>query len=166
MPPTDRSVEFRATNEEGQITLVVGLLPTLPVRYALVGAYQQALGLGLGTEPVFDEQGNEVGRTEEKMVKVGEPDTEDMMAISFAALGACWQQPRLEGCPTFRQCNRDPIEFGEEVETALWDAGYRERKQLSEAGNELLKAMTRSLVSAKKLEEAEAEGFEEAQAAS
>lgn len=66
--------------------------------------------------------------------KDGDPDVDDFAAISYAAIGLVWDEPEPLDCKTFRQCDRDFVDYGEEVFDALFRLGFTEVGEIFRAG--------------------------------
>jgi hypothetical protein len=158
----DQQLEWWALcREPRKRELVVGALPVYPTRMAIIRAHQHALGLRMVTKNDVDADGVPTGSQTETMELAEEPDGDDPVAVAYAILGACWQQPAVK-LPTFRECKRDVIEYGERVQTALLEQGYL-TDGLVEESAKVLGIMQRSVFQMMGLIEDEEAGFDTAQ---
>lgn len=159
--------------------VVGGVLPTLPNRFLLMTAWRAALGIeDVGVDvmqpvlnddgqPVLDDDGQPVlepsGQQVSEPQQVREADGDDLAAVAYAALGLCWAGPDLGVAMSLRQCKRDVIEYGEHVQTAMWDAGYQDARELMQAGRTALDAIEAATFGAVVASEEEEAGFGTAQ---
>lgn len=126
--------------------LVTCGLPSLPDRLHLADARRFALGWREGDETA------------------SEPvDTNDMLAVQWAALGLC-ARSGLVGVtlPKLRDHRRDVVAFGEAVASVVWDAGYRDLREVLDAGANLITWVDTQTWGEAEAVAAEAEGFPKA----
>ena len=90
----------------------------------------------------------------------GEPDVEDFAAISYAALGMVWNETLPLDCKTFRQCNRDFVDYGEGVFDALFRLGFTDVGDIFRAGQKAREAIYESIPTQAEVDDA-ADPFEE-----
>ncbi len=122
-------------------------LPSLPERMSVILASRAALGY-VDAEPAPS-----------RPVSDG-----DCAAVCWAAIGlalaayrrATKQAP--EG-PVFRELQRDVVAYGEAVVTDLWDRGFRDHKEIGEAGRKLVDWYSEVTFGESAKVQAEAEGF-------
>lgn len=157
----NKPLHWILTHESGRKEGVVGQLPTLPARLALLEAWRAAEGLE------FVEVTDEDGTTRQVLEAVRDADAEDLAAVAWAALGLCWAPGQLDvlrDVPSFRAFRRDVVAYGEAVGTALFDVGYRDQGEAFRAGRACLDAVqTATLGHLASAVEVEAEGFATAQ---
>lgn len=116
-------LEWVAKKLDGTADVVVGSLPTMPARLKVLEAYQDASGYATVQVNVLDDEGNPTGEVQDEVQQVRDVQTDDLVAVVYAVLGLCWQQPPLP-VPSFRDCGRDVVEFGEQFQTVLMESGY------------------------------------------
>jgi hypothetical protein len=133
----------RTTDGKPARDLVTFALPSLPRRLDVNDARRTALG--------FRENEDRPSQP----AAIG-----DMLCLQWAALGLC-SPSGLVGValPDFREHGRDVVLYGEAVASALWDAGYREIKEQTDAGLELLTWMGDETFGDEKRAAVEAKGF-------
>lgn len=107
-------------------------LPLFPRRYLLVAAHADAA-------PHPD---------------MSDGEAQDLAYVQVAAIGLCWADEPLD-CPSFRDCDRDIIDYGESVLDALIRLGH-DAKPIMAAAREALRAVYASLPSGEAIEEATA----------
>lgn len=158
----DKTVEWMAQRVGGGSDLVIGFLPHMPVRMKIIAAHHEAIGIGFDEVPLLDDEGNPTGQTKTETVYRHDPVGEDLVAIAYAALGVCWTQPPLPDAPSFRECGRDVIEYGERIQTVIMENGYL-TDGLIEASKPVIEKMQRTVAIATGLIKETAEDFDTAQ---
>ncbi len=130
-----------------------GRLPLIPNRSRLTAAYFIAVG-----DVVEDDDGNPLEDDKGNFIWEGQ-SVDDIVACYCAAIGFCWTGETP--WPSFRDCGRDVIDFGEHVHHHLLEDKHQ-TKDILKAGKELRARITASIP---KVSEVEEEGdFSEAPA--
>ena len=125
---------------DGKTDVVSVKYPSLPIRFAIYQQFRYAIGYR--------------GDEDEPSAEFNEADAN---AILWAALGVCWAG-RDAGLPDFRDCQRNAVEYGEAVMTALYFAGYVNAADLANAGNALMQDFIREVLEARRRAEAGFQG--------
>lgn len=133
----DTSLEWVLTHSSGRRDVIIGVLPPIPIRFAVLAAWKDAQGW-VEAEVVDTDTG---AVTKEWQLREELLDGPDLAAVGWAALGLCWAQPELAVSKEWRALGRDPYRFGDAVMTALWDLGYRNLPEIAKAGRRVLEAM-------------------------
>lgn len=119
----------------------VGLMPSLPVCFRLLEARRRAAGFTTSDDEAMREAAREAAASGEDVVPVepsSEGNLEDLTAITWAAVGVAWHGYKLD-CPSYRACDRDAVEYGEQVFGAF---AKEHREHLTDAGAKVFEAIT------------------------
>jgi len=116
--------------------VIVGLLPTFPDGIRLYTGLRRAYGYTAADDRAQGDADDGV-----IIEASNEANYEDIQAIYWACVGMCWPA-RLE-CPTFRDCGRDPVDYGEWVITELRSRGYSQLEAVR-AGHKLYDEILKS----------------------
>lgn len=127
------------TTMDGKKDAVVCVFPSVPDRSRLNAAYRKALGYT---------------RPEDDTVNPDLVNYDDLIAVCWAAIGLSWKGPPLPELPTFRECGRDVVAYGEAVASSLYFAGYGDAQEQIDAGRDLYRAIIRGMMEGAKAADA------------